>query len=302
MTKLEYDSFYKFIVSLGVALISFAAIVSWLFLREPFDLLIDTTKLSELTPTAQKVIVYKQVIISKILHVVPWISLGFLVVGIVVILIGLYLWHDKQMVIDKQQVLTNEKIQAEIKSLNPSEVISSLATDVTEDIVNSAEEKLPQKEIEEKVSSSISRYLEIENIISSIIAEGFSSTHIALRNKRIGNSEYDLILQSKGSVPFDYVIEIKYIRGVPSYAWLLSKVNEVMFSGRYYLSVTNKPSTSVLIIVAPYERAKILKRHARRIATNTNLSESSVLIEVISEDDLDKITSPQMKEKIEMEF
>lgn len=272
------------------------------FLREPFDLLIDTTKLSELTPTAQKVIVYKQVIISKILHVVPWISLGFLVVGIVVILIGLYLWHDKQMVIDKQQVLTNEKIQAEIKSLNPSEVISSLATDVTEDIVNSAEEKLPQKEIEEKVSSSISRYLEIENIISSIIAEGFSSTHIALRNKRIGNSEYDLILQSKGSVPFDYVIEIKYIRGVPSYAWLLSKVNEVMFSGRYYLSVTNKPSTSVLIIVAPYERAKILKRHARRIATNTNLSESSVLIEVISEDDLDKITSPQMKEKIEMEF
>ena len=50
MTKLDYQDYYRFVVSLGLFLTAAAVIVPWLFLREPFDLHITAKELAELTP------------------------------------------------------------------------------------------------------------------------------------------------------------------------------------------------------------------------------------------------------------
>ena len=43
MTKLEYSDLYKFLASLGFVLIGLSLLVPWLFLRESFDALLNTT-------------------------------------------------------------------------------------------------------------------------------------------------------------------------------------------------------------------------------------------------------------------
>jgi len=51
--KFEYSDFYKFIASAGIALISLAVIVPWLFFREPFDLLLSTNELAYLSTASE---------------------------------------------------------------------------------------------------------------------------------------------------------------------------------------------------------------------------------------------------------
>jgi len=50
MPQLEYGDCYKFVASAGMALVAGAVAVPWLFLREPFDLTIASSKLQTLPP------------------------------------------------------------------------------------------------------------------------------------------------------------------------------------------------------------------------------------------------------------
>ena len=67
MAQIEYGDFYKFIVSLGIALVLAAILVPWLFLREPFDLMIEASRLSGLTPTAQQIVLLRQAHLLRLL-------------------------------------------------------------------------------------------------------------------------------------------------------------------------------------------------------------------------------------------
>lgn len=74
MAQLEYGDFYKFVASAGIALVAGAFAVPWLFLREPFDLAIETSKLKTLTPIAQGAVTLRQEIVADILPWLPWVS------------------------------------------------------------------------------------------------------------------------------------------------------------------------------------------------------------------------------------
>jgi len=56
MNKIEYDSFYKFLVSLGIILITLPVILFIFLLKEPYDLLVTTEEIQNITSTAQQII------------------------------------------------------------------------------------------------------------------------------------------------------------------------------------------------------------------------------------------------------
>ncbi len=76
MAQLEYGDFYKFIASAGIALLAGSIAVPWLFLREPFDLAIDASKLKTLTPVAQSAVAHRQEMVGVILPLLRWVSAG----------------------------------------------------------------------------------------------------------------------------------------------------------------------------------------------------------------------------------
>lgn len=60
MGNINYDSFYKFLVSLGIILVILPLTVLIFLTTNSFDLQITATDLTQYTPTAQKVIAWRQ--------------------------------------------------------------------------------------------------------------------------------------------------------------------------------------------------------------------------------------------------
>src|SRR5580693_977320 len=108
MAQLEYGDYYKFIASAGIALIAGAVIVPWMFLREPFDLAIEASKIAQLTPDAQSVIHIRQHLVATIINYMPAASGVMAIIGAGLTGIGLYPWRLRQSVRDKAEDLQNE--------------------------------------------------------------------------------------------------------------------------------------------------------------------------------------------------
>src|SRR5258708_37724724 len=105
MPQLEYGDYYKFRVSIGIALIIVSFGVPWLFLREPFDLLLENAQPLRLTPTAQVLIAERQHLLARVFWVVPWFSLASFVSGFTLALVALFQWRARQSLRDKTEEL-----------------------------------------------------------------------------------------------------------------------------------------------------------------------------------------------------
>jgi hypothetical protein len=64
----------------------------WLFLREPFDLLVAVSKLNSLTPLARDVVLHRQWLIAGIIRFIPYASSASGIAGIGLTLYGLIGW------------------------------------------------------------------------------------------------------------------------------------------------------------------------------------------------------------------
>ena len=91
--KFEFSDLYKFFVSLGIVSITLGVITPLLFLREPFDLFIPESELSELTPTAQIAIARRQNISLAVIRVMPWLSGAGILAGTSLTSYGLWRWY-----------------------------------------------------------------------------------------------------------------------------------------------------------------------------------------------------------------
>jgi len=134
VAQIEYGDFYKFVVSLGIALVLAAILAPWLFLREPFDLMIEASRLSRLTPAAQQVVLLRQTYLLRLLPVIPWFSFSLLAVGAGAISIGLKKWYDRQTLRDTSEDLGVQKQQQELRNMTTQEVREKADADVQTEI------------------------------------------------------------------------------------------------------------------------------------------------------------------------
>ena len=89
--KFEFGDLYRFIVSLGIFLISSAFVFPWLFLKEKLDL---NNGISCITENIDcDVLSIKKEILYWILKSIPFFSIVFFLLGIVVVIYGLVKWR-----------------------------------------------------------------------------------------------------------------------------------------------------------------------------------------------------------------
>jgi hypothetical protein len=147
MTKLEYSDLYKFLVSLGIVLISLSLVVPWLFLRESFDALLKASDISELTPRAQALLIYRQQAALWFIRNVRWISLLLAIGGFLPLVMGIVFWVRKQRLLDQREEIETrkanlevEKLRRDMEPLNPPEIAKKAIDEAREEI--EAEEAL----------------------------------------------------------------------------------------------------------------------------------------------------------------
>jgi len=150
---------YKFFVSCGIALIIVSIGLPWLFLHESFDLLLESSKLSALTKTAQTVITQRQNIVAFMLNVIPFVSPVFFGTGVFMSFYGLWRWSGRQVVRDKSEDLDVEKKEHELKDMTKSEVLAKVEAEVANQSVSTI--SLPNPQASGTAVKSYLRYEEI---------------------------------------------------------------------------------------------------------------------------------------------
>ena len=245
MAQLEYGDFYKFVASAGIALIAGAIAVPWLFLREPFDLGIETATLTKLTPIAQGAVTLRQEIVADLLPWVPWVSAVLAILGTILVICGLVLWYKRQRVRDRGEEAAVKKAEHDLEKMTPQEVEAKMR----QELESIEAEPSPSEvvTIAPVPVSAVEAYVEAERALFARMQECLGPDVHAEFNRRISNIQYDAILRlgSNESV----IVEVKYIRKGFNSGFLAESVNGLIARTTLYASRFSNPSRAVLIII-----------------------------------------------------
>ncbi len=273
MTKIEYGNFYKFIVSIGVVILSLSILIPWLFLKESFDLVIDNKSLTDLTAHAQSILTQKQIIISKIISILPWLSIILAFSGIIIMIIGILKWRNSQLLEDEKEKLNIEKLKKEIELMTPLEIMHKSGLDfrdemipfssqIEEDdfeVVDDDDKKIVRTvRMEEDSGSSLDDYSK-KNISSEILENVtfllnklkfcLSNKFDILIHRKIGTITFDAILINKTPDQLDYIVEIKYLDKYYEINELKMLVLRNILSSEFYTSKIERKSRLVMYFV-----------------------------------------------------
>ncbi len=281
--KFEYGDFYKFIASLGIALISLAILAPWLFLREPFDLFLSSDELLELTPLAQSIIEQRQLLMVVIIRIIPWFSVIVFGLGLIIFILGGSLWLNRtQKQIDKLNELNIKVLEQQLPRKTPEESKIEKEEEIKAML---DDERVAVAEVEDvlqpdEISSAISTAYRIEKMVSDRLRDCLKDSHKVLVERRLGKASFDIILLAKSEKFYDYTIELKYIRQGFKYNWLRDNVQKIILANQIYLNELGRKSIPVLLVVVPKTmsnsaREMYMQRLERDIS---DISESSLAI------------------------
>ena len=188
MKYLEFDSIYKFVISIGIIFILSPLVVFYLLFNKNINLLISKEEFDKLTQISQEIINIKQKLFLDFInnHKCYTIARIAIIIGLALIIFGIYGWKKVQGQVDLKSVLENEKLKKEIGISSEEK-----RTKIEEEIRND------KKVLGNIKSSTVHEYIEIENKLFTRINKKFEDTHEVVQNVKIGTCEYDIIATSK---------------------------------------------------------------------------------------------------------
>ncbi|WP_421848570.1 hypothetical protein [Marinomonas sp.] len=243
--KFEFGDLYRFIVSLGVVLITLSILAPWLFLKEQFDLFRPESEINSLSEVAKLVVIKRQYAVSFIVGFIPWFSSIGSIIGLIFIFFGLKKWRKNQLHLDEQ---TSLDVQIKKQSLR----------DATKDEIEEKEmsefaslQVIEAGKFDSNIANSFRvEYSEVEELVYSKLSEAYMHKFDVSHNKMVANIELDILLRGKNMFTKDYIIEIKYIRKGFNFGWLREVYLKNIYAKSVYSQVTSRlPNTLLLIVI-----------------------------------------------------
>jgi hypothetical protein len=262
-----------------------------LFLREPFDLLLENTQLLHLTPTAQALVAERQHFLEKIFFVLPWFSLASFASGLILAAFGLIQWRKLQSLRDKSEVLSLQKLELELTAMTPKQVEEKFEADV---------EQEPPRDSAAEVVSAAGEFRRVEHLVRDRLSACFGESYTLRANQRLGNAEYDVILESKTTDSPDVIIEIKYIRKGFHTGWLRDNIRRLVLANDYYVGRLKRSAKSLLLIVAA-ESAQLTDEHYEKmvgVVGRSIYSNTAWRIERLTESQVESLSCAAFKKLV----
>jgi hypothetical protein len=302
MEKIEYSDLNKFLVSVGVALMTISILIVWLFFREPFDLLLEQKTIDNLTETAKTIILTRQGQVSYLLCIIPWVALILFLLGLTSLIIGLIRWLKKQRLLDERDELTNKKLQKELEKLSEKEVVDKAETEYKQTVDEQAEPIEPKTETSAK-DLFVKSYLQVEQTISDKLKLFFSDKYRVLTNYRLKHFEYDIILNAPLKLDTDKIIEIKYYPNGVTSQYIRETLIRLDIAKSFYQETMQKPVKPVLIIVLPEGKYNLVEIAKLKGTTKQlkHIKLDNLSLHFISQNKLNDLTKEWLTSIIEEE-
>ena len=133
MEKLQYDSFYKFIVSIGVLLIAAPVVFFHLWISGAYDVTISQKDFKELDVKVAEILSRKIGYINKLGTVLPLV-LGIVeIVGIVLFVWGCCKWYEIQKDLDKISKLDVKEKDIRLQKMSVDEKVEKIVKEANEE-------------------------------------------------------------------------------------------------------------------------------------------------------------------------
>ncbi len=245
--KFEFGDLYRFVVSLGVVLISISILAPWLFLKEPFDLFKTKTELEAVTDVARGAIISRQQLIDWILRFIPWFSAVGTVCGIGFIYLGLKRWHTNQMLLDEQTKIEVELKKQSLRDATKDEIAVAAAQDYEAMVA----QETPREDY--RFNSFQTGYIQLESHVAKRLSMVFGMKYEVECNKMVGGVEIDILLRGKALFTKDVIIELKSIRKGFNYGWLRESFLKNLYARNIYSQITNRTPNTLLLIITDFD-------------------------------------------------
>ena len=240
MDKPDFSSFYKFIVSIGVIIFVFSIALPWFFLQESFDTAIKRNEISELTNTAQQLVAIRQTTGLWLISNVVWFSVITGLIGVLLIVFGLVVWHQRQRVIDQKEDVELEKLRLDIHPMSGSQV-SQKALD---------ELGIVATEID--ADWSLAKYLTVQAKVRDWINGNneLIEKYKVIANRQIDNIRYDIILQANNQNPQDVLVEVRNLNRKIQTEVIRKILGKIILAKHQYSLNTGRKAKTVLLVCA----------------------------------------------------
>lgn len=281
MDKLQYDSFYKFMVSAGVVLVAAPLVGLYYLLCNGNQILISQVEYDALSSTSMQFLEQRDKTILFVLRVLPWLLGALILVGLICLIYGGVKWHNIQKEIDTQTKLKTQEQKFNVKKLTASEIAVKVIDEVADE--NESQENQPETTNNVMLGRrNVVRAIEIENLCYSYIRQQHSRAYDVQQNVKLNNYACDILAVSKID-KIDYLFEIKYWANMPNPALfhrVMTRTDEMRTS---YESQSQRNCKSILMIVTVDGMKEELKERCNRYISRNSVSTD---IQIYTENDL----------------
>lgn len=258
MDKLQYESLYKFLVSLGIILITLPIVaLAYLLNRDP--VLISQTDFNELSEYSQKIIEYRNSLTSYFVDIFPWFGAIFICLGFFLLVYGIYKWKAVQKNLDKKLDAEATMQTLSLMEMSIKEVDAKVEAEVKEDVSVEAIGKTAPTATDTQFSQ-INKYKEIEDLCYDYFSTRYSKKYCFKRNIRMGKHHYDFIGVSQ-SDNIDLIVEVKYWRNPSDISRRLFDVfHRIYDAGVNYETIAHRNFRIIVVIITSKEQLPQLER------------------------------------------
>jgi hypothetical protein len=250
--KFEFGDFYKFITSVGLALVGLSFAVPWVFLRERFDLTVSRDILKTLPIQSANIVARRLQIEEWIFRYLPTASVTLFIVGTLIFCLGCYMWWPRQKWRDRAENALTQGAERGLMALTPAQIVARATVGEADSSINT-EDAVIETPAQERavVSSAVMSYMDMEKHVFDRLNACLSDTHYVISQQRLGAAVFDFILQDKNTGRSDAIIELKVRVTPPNTSWILESARQAALGAQAYAATTRKSAIPILLIVVP---------------------------------------------------
>lgn len=267
MEKLQYDSFHKFIVSLGIILITLP-IVGYIFFIKSEPIILNQNDFNTLSTFSLKMINEKWIMIETFTRILPFLSIILFLSGSILIIYGCKKWGKIQKQLDDQIGYDTTIKKFNVQKMNILEIKFKTAKELLEEN-NSEDCGIITNSTMSTSQKHILKYIKIEDLCFSKISKKYSKEYNLKRYLRIGKYEYDFIGISKKD-NIDLIFEVKYWNNIQHLNSIVeNSLHRLVLSGKNYEKNVCRDVKLILIIVSTREKINEIKY--KKFDENSNI-------------------------------
>lgn len=255
MDNLQYDSFYKFIVSIGTVLVIVPLFCLHFLISGSYDIIISKSDMDNLSQLSIDLLNMKSSYINTLLQYLPVTCIILMIIGFLCIIWGCYKWHNiQQTVLDKISQLDLQEKELHIQSMTAQEVAEKALKEDMETY-----EATDNTHFSFSTSSTrIRKGFEIEDSCFKYLKTKLSPKYNVYQNVKVGNYEYDIIAHSQND-DTDFLYEIKYRTHPISLSDIREIIRKVELAGTSYENTTHRSFCINVLIVTTADIIQSIK-------------------------------------------